>query len=188
MQRLIELLTKVQGVNDRKRLIQGLLMRTQKPIVDALAAAAPPISFVVVIDRARADEGAYLAALQPPFVPTKERPNLPDRLSLLNPRSGQGNVEMPRYTGGDIKEGQPVAVPIVPATLERAFPSAERGQIVELVRQLDGVRTLIRRDKSAGTPNGLDDDGNTDMLELAQALTEDLGKVGDATKREAGAD
>ncbi len=178
-QGLVDFVTRVQGVNDRKRLVQGLLSRLQKPITDALAAAssAPPIAFVVVIDRDRAGEGAYLAPLQPPFIPTKEKPNLPDKLTFLNPRSGQGNVEMPRYTGGDIKEKAPVAMPVVPATLERAFPSAEKGQIMQLVTQLVGLKDMIRRNKDAQQPGGLEEDVKADMLELAQSLSDDLGKA-----------
>lgn len=178
-QGLVDFVTRVQGVNDRKRLIQGLLSRLQKPITDALAAAnsAPPIAFVVVIDRARAGEGAYLAPLQPPFVPTKEKPNLPDKLTFLNPRSGQGNVEMPKWTGGEIKEKDAVAVPVVPATLERAFPSTEKGQIAQLVTQLVGLKDMIRRNKDAAQPGGLEEDVKADMLELATTLSEDLGKA-----------
>jgi hypothetical protein len=176
---LVDFVTRVQGVNDRKRLIQGLLAKTQKPITDALAAAGgpPPIAFVVVIDRDRAGEGAYLAALQPPFVPTKDKPNLPDKLTFLNPRSGQGNVEMPKYTGGDIKEKAPVAMPVVPATLERAFPSADKGQIAQLVTQLVSVKDLVRRDKAGAQPGDLGEDVKADMLESAQILSDDLAKA-----------
>jgi len=178
-QGLVDFVTKVQDVNNRKKLVQSLLTRLQKPISDMLASAgqAPPIAFVVVIDRQRAGEGAYLAPLQPPFVPTKEKPNLPDKLTFLNPRSGSGNVELPKWTGGEIKEKDAYAMPVVPATLERAFPSTEKGQIAQLVSQLVGLRDMIRRDKGAQQPGGLEEDVKADMLELSQTLSEDLGKA-----------
>jgi hypothetical protein len=173
-QGLVEFVTKVQGVNDRKKLVQSLLTRLQKPITDMLAAAnnAPPISFVVVIDKKNPAE-TYFGPLSPAFTPTKDKPNPPDKLTFVNPQGGK--TELPKWTGGDLKD--PVVVPVMPAALERAFPSTEKGQIAQLVSQLVGLRDSIRRDKNAQQPGGLEEDVKADMIELASQLSDDLTKA-----------
>jgi hypothetical protein len=178
---LVDFVTRVQSINDKKKFVQGLLTKLQKAITEELKAAETgtvTYSWVAVVDRDRWGEGVYIGALQPPFVPSKDKPNLPDKLTFLNPRSGQGNVEMPHYMGGDVKEKAPVAMHINPASWERACPSAEKGQIAQLARQLASLKDEVRHDKGLGQQSdNVIDEPKPDMIELSQNLADALGKA-----------
>ena len=177
---LIEFVTAVAAVNDKKKSVSGLLTRMQKPITEELKAAEAgtmTYSWIAVVDRDRAGEGVYLAPLQPAFVPTKEKPNLPDKLTFLNPRTGNGNVEMPHYTGGDVKEKAPVAMHVNPASWERACPSGEKGVVAQLGRTLVSLKDDIRHDKTQQPQDGVIDEPKPDMIDRAQKLADDLGKA-----------
>ena len=177
---LIDFVTSVQAVNDKKKFVMGLLTKLQKPITEELKAAeagSVTYAWVAVVDRDRAGEGVYLAPLQPAFVPTKEKPNLPEKLSFLNPRTGNGNVEMPHYVGGDVKEKAPIAMHVNPASWERACPSGEKGQIAQLVRQLVSLKDDVRRDKTQQPAEGVIDEPKPDLIDRAQKLGDDLGKA-----------
>jgi hypothetical protein len=94
---LFDFISGVEAVKAKKTLVQNLLGRTQKPLEEnfALPKDTKPTEWAVVIDMSSAG-GVALAKLVPPFIPTKEKPNLPEKLTLE--KSKGNNVEVPRWT------------------------------------------------------------------------------------------
>jgi hypothetical protein len=173
---LVDFVQSVTSINKEKEIVQGLLSQLQKPLSESFKVGdqAPTVTNAVIIDKDNAAAGALFARLVTPFTPTKDAPNPPDKLTLINPKSG-GNTQLPRYTGGDIKGA--VAMTIIPATVEAVYPSAEKGQVFQLA---NGLGSLKRKIKAAAgsSDNGLTTtEDTTDMVTKAARLADDLGKV-----------
>jgi hypothetical protein len=175
---LVDFIQSVTSINKEKEVVQRLLTGLQKPLTESFKAGdqAPTITNAVIIDKDNAAAGALFARLVTPFTPTKDAPNPPDKLTLINPKSG-GNVQLPRYTGGDIKGA--VAMTIIPATVEAVYPSAEKGQVFQLANGLASLKAKIKASAAAAAAdNGLNTtEDTTDMVTKATRLADDLGKV-----------
>lgn len=176
---LVEFITSVQAVNDRKQIIQGLLVRLQKPITEQLA--APPgqqkVSYVVAVDRdPTGNLAGFLSPLTAAIPVTASRIELPAKFAFANPGGG-GNTELPRYTGGDIAK-TPAAIYVVPKTFDTVCPSAQSGQVAQLGAQIgEFIRTI--RGEGTGAAPGEDavQDSKPGLVERANKLVDELNKI-----------
>jgi hypothetical protein len=175
---LVEFITSVQGVNERKAIIQRLLDRLQKPITEQLAipAGTTKINYVVAVDKDPSGNlAAFLSPLATPIQVTPQNISLPPKFLFANP-GGSGNTELPRYSGGDIAKS-PAALYIVPKTFDTACPSAQNGQIAQLGAQIgDFIRTIKGE---GGAPAGTDtvQDSKPGLIERADKLADSLSKI-----------
>lgn len=175
---LVEFITSVQSVNDRKELVAGLLTRLQKPITEQLA--TPPgqqnVQYVMAVDRDPSGNLAgFLGALSQPIPVTAQNINLPPKFTFTKPGGG-GNTELPRYSGGDIST-RPAAIYVVPKTFEAACPGGSSGQITQLGAQMNGFIHDIRGDKQAAGDQDVVQDSKPGLLERADKLITALNKV-----------
>jgi hypothetical protein len=168
---LIEYISNVQGVNDRKGAFASLLSRLQKPMTEQFAAAAankpPQIAYVVLINK----DGAHnpFGVLAPLQKPIELSANMPNDFTATDPLSHSG-VTAPKLTSLD----KPGAAYVVPKSIEAACPSETTGQIGQLVGQLGKLITDIR-----GEPAQPDSpvDTKPGLLERADRLIAGLNKV-----------
>ena len=168
---LIEYISAVQGLNDRKSAFANLLTRLQKPLTEQFKAAAdnkpPPIGFIVLIktDQARTPYGV-LAPLQKPLDLSAA---MPAEFTATDPLSHQV-VTAPKLTSLD----KPGAAYMIPKSIEAACPSEVTGQIGQLAGQLGKLLTDIR-----GEPTSPDSpvDTKPGLLEKADRLITGLNKV-----------
>jgi hypothetical protein len=176
---LVEFITAVQAVNDRKQLIQGLLVRLQKPITEQLA--APPgqqkVSYVVAVDKDPSGNLAgFLSPLTAPIPVTAQNIQLPAKFAFANPGGG-GNTELPRYSGGDIAT-KPAAIYVVPKTFDTVCPSAQSGQVAQLGAQIgEFIRTIRGEGQSAPAGEDAVQDSKPGLLERANKLVDELNKI-----------
>ncbi len=174
---LVEFITAVQAINDRKLLIQGLLNTLKKPITEQFAVPAGQVTIgqvVVVSKDPSGNLAGFLAALQKPIVVTKDNISLPPKLTFTDPAGG-GNAEAPRYNGGDPSKDHS-ALYVVPKTFETACPSAKAGQVSQLGAQMGNFIHDIRGDKPAGTED-IVQDSKPGLIERADKLMTELEKV-----------
>jgi hypothetical protein len=175
---LVEFITAVQGVNDRKLLIIKLLDRLQKPISEQLAipAGQQKVSYVVAVDKDPSGNLAgFLSPLSAPIPVTAQNISLPPKFVFTSP-GGSGNTELPRYAGGDIAT-KPAAIYVVPKTFDTVCPSAQSGQIAQLAAQIGEFTHSIRGE---GQPAGNDDvvqDSKPGLVERADKLMDQLNKI-----------
>jgi hypothetical protein len=177
---LVEFITAVQSVNDRKLLIVGLLSRLQKPITEQLAipAGQQKVSYVVAVDKDPSGNLAgFLSPLTAPIPVTAQNIALPAKFAFANPGGGGGNTELPRYAGGDIAT-KPAAIYVVPKTFETVCPSAQSGQIAQLGAQIGEFTRSIRGE--GGAAPGAEDavqDSKPGLIERADKLVDQLNKI-----------
>jgi hypothetical protein len=174
---LVEFITAVQSINDRKLLIEGLLTRLQKPISEQLA--IPPgqqkVSYVVAVDRDPSGNLAgFLSPLTAPIPVTAQNIALPAKFQFS---MGGSNTELPRYSGGDIAT-KPAAIYVVPKTFDTVCPSAQSGQIAQLGAQIGEFIRSIRGEGSGGA-GGEDQvqDSKPGLIERADKLIDQLNKI-----------
>ena len=178
---LFEFISGVQGANDRRTVLAGVLSRLQKPLTEQLN--APPgqqtINYVVVLDK---DPGNNMTALLAPISPsiTFTPPNLqlPAELTVTNPLSGANN-KVGIYKSGDVsRAASATAVYVTPKTFDKACPSEVSGQAAQLASQ---VSTLLKQVKGEQQQTG-DQFGGQDpkpgLTQMADALAIALRKVG----------
>lgn len=167
---LIEYITGVQAINDRKNALINILNKLQKPISEQIKAQAenkaPPLSFVVLMNKDK-DKNSYavLAPLQKPI----ENGQIPAEFLAVDPLS-KSNVSAPKLTSLD----KPGAAYVVPKSIEAACPSETAGQIGQLVSQLTNVINEIQGEKA---PAGMEVDTKPGLLQRADRLVEGLNKV-----------
>jgi hypothetical protein len=143
---LIEFISGVQAVNDRKTALQGLLTRLQKPMTEQLNDAAankpPKVLFVVLLNKDSAKNPfGVLAPLKTPIDLTA---NMPAEFTAIDPLS-KAAVTAPKFTNLD----RPGAAYVVPKSIEAACPSETTGQLGQLVSQLTRVINDIKGDTPA---------------------------------------
>jgi hypothetical protein len=170
---LFDFITRVTALNDKKGLIVALLNKLEKPITDELKRAPGqlPLQYVIVVDKETPNMGGFLAPLAAPLGPET---GVPNELTFLNPR-GSGNVKLPRLTSEKIpKDG--AAITVVPNTFEKVCPSAQHGQIAQLVSSMnsligdiEGQKAVEGGDVITETKAGLGD--------VALKLADSLNKV-----------
>ncbi len=172
---LFDFITRVQGLNDKKDLIVGLLTKLQKPVTEELSRPAGqlPISYVVILDKDTPNMGVFLAPLAAPIVPDAKE-GVPSDLTFLNPR-GAGNVKLPRLQGEKIpKDG--AASTVVPNTFEKVCPAATHGQIAQLVSSMNTLIDDIQGQKGAEGGDAVTE-SKAGLAETAGKLAEQLSKL-----------
>jgi hypothetical protein len=171
---LVEFITAVQGVNDRKLLIQGLLTKLEKPITEQLKIkdGEVRVNYVVGIDHdGSGNVAALLGKLVEPINATGGTINLPPEFTFSN---GSSNTKLPAFKSGDIGQ-KPAAIYVVPSSFDRACPSATGGQIAQLGAQ---IGTFIADLKGEAPDANTVSDSKPGLLERADKLIKALGTVG----------
>ncbi len=174
---LIEYITLVQTLNDRKTAIIGLLQRLQKPITEQLTAGQKTnIGYVVFLgkqDPSR-NQFAMLAPLTKPIEAANAGAiTLPAEFTATDPTTRQ-NISAPKYTTGNLEK--PSALYVLPKSIEAACPSATSGSIAQLGSQLNHVVTDIRGEQAL--PGGdVVTESKPGLLDRADKLVTSLNKV-----------
>ena len=174
---LIEYITLVQTLNDRKTAIIGLLQRLQKPITEQLTSGQKTtINYVVLFGKQDPSRNpfALLAPLQKPIEAANPAAiALPPEFAATDPLTRQ-NLSVPKYTKGDLDK--PSAVYVLPKSIEAACPSETAGSIAQLGSQLGRVLSDIRGEQAA--PGGdVITEGKAGLTERADKLVTSLNRV-----------
>jgi hypothetical protein len=173
---LVEFVTEVQALNDRKAIVKGLLTKLQKPLTEQLSAPAgqTTISQVIIVDRDPAgNPTALLASLATPITFTPPQLALPAEFTFSNPM-GAGNTKLPAYKGGDITT-KPSAVYVAPKTFDKACPNENAGALAQLAAQLGNTLTAIRGEGQA--QQDVIQESKPGLIERADKLITGLEKV-----------
>jgi hypothetical protein len=170
---LFDFITRVQTLNDKKDLVVSLLSKLQKPIKEELShePGKLPLQYVLIVDKDTPNMGGFVAPLATPIGP--EATSVPNELTFLNPR-GSGNVKLPRLTGDRIPP-QGAAITVVPSTFEKVCPSAQHGQIAQLVSSMSSLVGDIEGQKAEA--------GGDVITETKAGLGEVALKVADALNK-----
>jgi hypothetical protein len=176
-QDLLEFITAVQAINDRKILVQGLLNTLKKPIMDQFANAGQiNVAQVVVVSKDPSNNFAgFLATMSKPITVSATSINLPPKLQFTDPFGG-GNAEAPRYGGGDISKDKS-ALYIVPKSFDSVCPNAKAGQVTQLGAQMANFVHDINGDKAPAADEQIVQDSKPGLLERADRLMGELEKV-----------
>lgn len=172
---LIEYISGVQSLNDRKNALVSLLSRLQRPMTEMFANAAankpPQVTYVVLINKDGAKNPyAILAPLQKPF---ELSANIPAEFTATDPTTRQ-NVVAPKITSLD----KPGAAYVVPRSIDAAMPSETSGQVGQLVSQLTNIINAVRGEPTAAAgAEGAVVDSKPGLLERADRLATGLNKV-----------
>lgn len=177
---LIEYITSVQSVNDRKQAVSSLLTRLQKPIAEQLAAGQKQsVRYVVLLGGPKDPSGNPFAVLAPLTkaidVNDPSHLSLPTEFTATNPITNS-NVTAPKYNSGNLDK--PAGIYVVPRSMEAACPSETVGQMAQLGGQLAHLITEIRGEQSAPVPGGeIVSNETMGLLEKADKLAAALNKV-----------
>ena len=174
---LIEYITQVQTLNDRKQAITGLLQRLQKPITEQLTAGQKTtITYAVFFglkDPAK-NSFAMLAPLTKPIEAANAgQIALPAEFTATDPTTRQ-NISAPKYTTGNLDK--PSALYVLPKSIEAACPSETSGSISQLASQLSRVLTDIRGETAAAGGDVITE-SKPGLLDRAEKLSTGLNKV-----------
>jgi hypothetical protein len=174
---LIEFITAVQSVNDRKTAVAGMLTRLQKPITEQLSGTqTPSINYVVLLglrDRSGNSLGVLAPLTKAIEVSNADQVTLPTEFEATNPLS-KVTVKAPKYVSGNLDK--PSAMYVEPLSIEAAFPSETLGQIKQLGTQLAHLVTEIRG--GPATPGGDQVmESKPGMIERANKLVTGLNSI-----------
>jgi len=173
---LIEFITAVQTLNDRKNATVNLLSRLQKPITDNFNAGQKiNVSYVVLVGGPKDPAGNPFGVLAPLTKPIEvadpQRLSLPAELEATNPLTG-GNTKAPAYKGGPLDK--PAAMYVIPKSVNAACPSETTGQVAQLGGQLSHLVNDIRGENPVP---GEVQEPKPGLLERADKLIAALNKV-----------
>lgn len=176
-QQLVEFVTQVQGINDRKRVLIGLMSRLQKPITEQFTAAPDQVTVTQVVAVQKDPGGnpaAFLAPLATPIKGAGGKVDLPAELTFANP-GGSGNASAPAYKGGDLL-AKPAAIYVVPGSFAKACPNENATASAQLAVQMGNT---IKEIKGEPAPQGGDAivDEKKGLLQTADALLKGLQNV-----------
>ncbi len=168
-QELVDFVTSVQSLNDRKLFLQNQLTKLQKPISEQLAGSSVSINLMVVATK---DGSAILAALKDPIKIQGDQVALPKEFVFADP-GGSGNGKIDKYNGGDLGKGAGFAV--TPSSFNKVCPSETQGQIAQLGAALAGILREIQGEKQ---PAGdIVQDTKPGLIDRAETLASALKKV-----------
>jgi hypothetical protein len=173
---LVEFVTQVQALNDRKRILQGLMSRLQKPITEQFSTApdAVTISQVVAVQKDPAgNPAAFLTTLTTPIKGTQQKLDLPSEFTFANP-GGSGNANAPAYRGGDLAS-KPAAIYVVPGSFNSACPNKDATASAQLAVQMGNAIEDIRGEPAAQGDVVADD--KPGLLQRADRLAKALQNV-----------
>lgn len=169
---LMDFITRVQGLNDKKDLVVALLSKLEKPITEQLARKGQqPISIVAVVDKDTPNGALRLASLVTPLDPGKD---IPAQLLFSNP-IGNGNVQLPWLKDAKIpKDG--AAIPVIPTSFDRVCPSMQKGAVTQLVASMNSLVDDIQGQKGSDSGDVVTD-SKPGLSETAGKLADQLSKV-----------
>lgn len=168
-QELVDFVTSVQALNDRKLFLQNQLTKLQKPITEQLAGSTVSINLMVAATK---DGSAILAALKDPIKVEGQNVTLPKEFVFVDPAGG-GNAKIDKYNGGDLGKGAGFAV--TPSSFNKVCPSETQGQIAQLGAALAGILRDIQGEKQAA--GDIVQDTKPGLIERADTLASALKKV-----------
>jgi hypothetical protein len=173
---LVEFITRVQTLNDKKLAIQSLLNKMQKPLTEQFN--APPgqvtINQIVIVSKDNNGPLALLAQLSTPLVTNQSSFNMPKEFNFTDPLGG-GNSKLDRYMGGGGDLGKnPAAVYVVPSSFQKACPSDNAVQAKQLAASIGSFIHDIKGDEKV---EGIETDTKPGLLETADKLASGLSKV-----------
>jgi hypothetical protein len=173
---LIEFITAVQTLNDRKNATVNLLTHLQKPITEALTGGQKiSVGYIVLLGGGKDPAGnpfGVLAALSKPIEATEpSKLAMPTEFAATNPMNGAG-VTAPAYKGGDLTK--PSGIYVVPKSIGAACPSETTGQIAQLGGQLSHLVNDVRGEQPV---QGDIQEPKPGLLERADKLITALNKV-----------
>jgi hypothetical protein len=169
---LMDFITRVQGLNDKKDLVVSLLSKLEKPITEQLARKGQqPISIVAVVDKDTPGGALRLASLVTPLDPGKD---IPAQLLFSNPISS-GNVQLPWLKDVKIpKDG--AAIPVIPTSFDRVCPSMQKGAVTQLVASMNSLVDDIQGQKGSDSGD-IVTDSKPGLSDTAAKLADQLSKV-----------
>lgn len=159
-QSLMQFITMVQSVNDRRQAVANLLDSVQKPL-NEMWNGKPQTLFVAIMTRTQRGPFAQLAMLKEPMTGD------PPAEFIVKPSNKVSKF------GGELKDA-PAAVPLMPGSFEQACPPESAGQVSQLGAQLAKLINEIRGEKeTADNPV----DTKPGLLKKAEQLNEGLLRV-----------
>lgn len=173
---LVEFITAVQALNDRKGIVIRRLTELEKPIKEQFAGAASGktvISHVVAFSK-KDESGnmfATLASLKSPVTVTPPKVELPGEFTFV--AAGQ-TMSAPKYAGGDLS-AKASAIYVTPGSFSAACPNENAGAQAQLAVQMMGVVRDIKGEQQAageGMP-----DPKPGLIERADRLIAELQKI-----------
>ncbi len=169
---LMDFITRVQDLNDKKDLVVALLSKLEKPITEQLARKGQqPISIVAVVDKDTPGGALRLASLVTPLDPGKD---IPAQLLFSNP-IGNGNVQLPWLKDVKIpKDG--AAIPVIPTSFDRVCPSMQKGAVTQLLASMNSLVDDIQGQKGSDSGD-IVTDSKPGLSETAGKLADQLSKV-----------
>lgn len=173
---LIEFITAVQQINDRKVATQNLLNKLQKPITEQLASGSKPsIGYVVLLGKKDPSSNAFavLAPLTKSIEVANGQVSLPAEFEATDPLSG-ANVKAPKYATGSLDK--PSALYVAPKSVSAACPSETSGMIAQLGGQLGRLVNDVKGEQAAAGGDAVVDQ-KPGLLERADKLAASLNKV-----------
>ncbi len=171
---LVDFVTRVQAVNDKREFVQKLLSRLEKSIKAELAAGPAASNFkqVVVLDKNTLQKGMFISLLAAPIKVTE----LPAELAFSDEK-GQptklGRLTEAKWPGPE----KGAALPINPISFNAVCPSETQGEIAQLIRQLSNLRNEVRPDKAAAGSDLLEAETEVGIVARAVKLSEALAQV-----------
>jgi hypothetical protein len=169
MHDLVDFITRVQALNDKKDLVVSLLSHLQKPIEEELKGVSP-IRLVMLFDDSVDTNGTYILPLVTPIPPDPNIP-LPATLKFTNPKGGTS--ELPRLADTKKIPSGGALVPVVPPSFNAVCPSLAKGQIGQLVASMNTVIGDITGQKAEDAS----EDAKPGLSDIAAKLSDDLTKV-----------
>ncbi len=143
-QQLVDFVTAVQSLNDRKLFVQNQLTKLQKPISEQFGGSTVSINLMVVATK---DGSAILAPLKDAIKVEGQQVSLPKEFIFLDPNGGP-NGKIDKYGGtGDLGKGAGFAV--TPSSFNKVCPSETQGQVAQLGAALAGILRDIQGEKPA---------------------------------------
>ncbi len=167
---LVDFVTRVQSVNDKREFVQRLLTRLEKQIKAELAAGPAASNFrqVIVLDKDSLQKGAFISVLSTP----SKIDNVPPEFTFTGPTGKP--AKLARLTDLKIPE-KGGAVPVNPVSYNAICPSEAQGEIAQLIRQIGNLRNEVRPEKAASDP--LEAEAEVGLVVRAERLSDALGKI-----------
>jgi hypothetical protein len=179
---LVEYITAVQSLNDRKSAVIGLLTRLQKPITEQFkSAGTPTLQQVILLGRQDESKNYYamIANLKDPIAITPGNINLPAEFTFIDPLTRQP-AKLGKYTSGDLTK--PGAIYVAPKTFDAVCPSETASQTLQLAGQIKHIIDDIRGETGGAaadpTMGDLTQDKKPGLMDRADKLVVLLNKVG----------
>jgi hypothetical protein len=154
---LVDVVTSVQALNDKKRILVGNLSLRQKPVNDWIGFMVkapdgsmnpnPPFTWAIVVDRDAVNNGALLVPFAAPLSVPTDKP-LPEKFTLVK---GKANADIGRYTGAELKD--PTALALSPG-VQGALCTSQADQktiMQQLINDMNSVVSDIRKEATDST-------------------------------------